>query len=153
MADLTLDSLLQKKGAAAEEAAEPASAPAENQLAEAAEALTPEQIAKADEIRRSIDLTDSNVLMQYGVGAQRDIQTFSEGILEKVKVKDSGKTGELLADLSDQVRSMHVEELTGGKKIPILGSLAGSLRKSAGMKAWRYRSTAFPRNWKKNGWK
>ncbi|MEE0955675.1 MAG: toxic anion resistance protein [Eubacterium sp.] len=129
MGELSLDDLLQKKEAETAPAAE-LTVPTETQVAAEAEKLTPEQLSKVEEIRKSIDLSDSNILMQYGVGAERDIQSFSESILEKVRVKDTGKTGELLADLSDEVRSMKVDELFGSK-IPILGSLWKSMRKFA----------------------
>ena len=129
MGELSLDDLLGKKAAEAGPAAELA-VPTETQVAAEAEKLTPEQLAKAEEIRKSIDLTDSNVLMQYGVGAERDIQAFSESILEKVRVNDTGKTGQLLADLSDEVKSMKVDELFGAK-LPVLGSLWKSVRRFA----------------------
>lgn len=129
MSEVTLDSLLKKKGAIP--AAEmPSRDELQAKTAAEIETLTPEQMKKVEEIRESIDLTDSNVLMQYGIGAQRDIQEFSDSILQKVRVKDSGKTGELLADLSDEVTSMHVSDLLGGKK-SLFGSFARSLRKFA----------------------
>ncbi|MEE1228608.1 MAG: toxic anion resistance protein [Lachnospiraceae bacterium] len=128
MSDVTLDSLLKKKGE--EQQAEMELAPDRGADLAEIEDLSPQQLAKVKEIRADIDLTDSNVLMQYGIGAQRDIQTFSESILEKVKMKDSGKAGELLSDLSDEVNSMKVDELVGGK-LPLFGSLAKSLRKFA----------------------
>ena len=128
MSDVTLDSLLKKKGE--EQQAEMELAPDRGADLAEIEDLSPQQLAMVKEIRADIDLTDSNVLMQYGIGAQRDIQTFSESILEKVKMKDSGKAGELLSDLSDEVNSKKVDELVGGK-LPLFGSLAKSLRKFA----------------------
>lgn len=92
--------------------------------------LTPEQKAEVQKIKDSIDLTDSSALMQYGIGAERDIQEFSESILSTVRLKDTGKTGELLGDLSDEVRSLNVDDFIG-KKVPLFGSLAKSLRKFA----------------------
>ena len=131
MSDVTLESLLEKKDAKQDNT----TAQVRQQTASAVETqvenLTPEQEAKVAQIRKEIDLTDSNVLVQYGIGAQRDIQNFSDTILQKVQVKDSGRTGQLLADLSDQVRSMHVDDLLNADKIPIIGSLLHSLHKFA----------------------
>lgn len=131
MSDVTLESLLEKKDAKQDNT----TAQVRQQTALAVETqvenLTPEQEAKVAQIRKEIDLTDSNVLVQYGIGAQRDIQNFSDTILQKVQVKDSGRTGQLLADLSDQVRSMHVDDLLNADKIPIIGSLLHSLHKFA----------------------
>ena len=131
MSDVTLESLLEKKDAKQDNT----TAQVRQQTALAVETqvenLTPEQEAKVAQIRKEIDLTDSTVLVQYGIGAQRDIQNFSDTILQKVQVKDSGRTGQLLADLSDQVRSMHVDDLLNADKIPIIGSLLHSLHKFA----------------------
>ena len=131
MSDVTLESLLEKKDAKQDNT----TAQVRQQTALAVETqvenLTPEQEAKVAQIRKEIDLTDSNVLVQYGIGAQRDSQNFSDTILQKVQVKDSGRTGQLLADLSDQVRSMHVDDLLNADKIPIIGSLLHSLHKFA----------------------
>jgi len=131
LSDVTLESLLEKKDAKQDNT----TAQVRQQTALAVETqvenLTPEQEAKVAQIRKEIDLTDSNVLVQYGIGAQRDIQNFSDTILQKVQVKDSGRTGQLLADLSDQVRSMHVDDLLNADKIPIIGSLLHSLHKFA----------------------
>lgn len=131
LSDVTLESLLEKKDAKQDNT----TAQVRQQTASAVETqvenLTPEQEAKVAQIRKEIDLTDSNVLVQYGIGAQRDIQNFSDTILQKVQVKDSGRTGQLLADLSDQVRSMHVDDLLNADKIPIIGSLLHSLHKFA----------------------
>lgn len=129
MSEVTLDSLLKKKETQVQQVL-PTKEEISAQTTAEVETLSPEQIKKVEEIRKSIDLTDSNVLMQYGIGAQRDIQEFSDSILQKVRVKDSGKTGELLSDLSDEVASMHVEDLVGGRKT-LFGSLTRSLRKFA----------------------
>ncbi len=131
MSDVTLDALMKKKGVTVT-AAE--NLPTKEELAAQTKAevetLSDEQMKQVEEIRKGIDLTDSNVLMQYGIGAQRQITEFSDSILQKVRVKDSGKTGELLSDLSDEVTSMHVEDFLGGRK-SFFGSLTHSIKKFA----------------------
>ena len=42
---------------------------------------------------------DQNLVLQYGAKAQNKISAFSDNILEDVKTKDIGDTGELLANL------------------------------------------------------
>ena len=46
-----------------------------------------------------IDITDSNVVLQYGAAAQKNISTFSENSLNSVRTKDLGQVGEALSGL------------------------------------------------------
>ena len=48
----------------------------ENEMA--LETLSPEQRARVEEIKDGIDLMDSQQLIQYGVGAQKNISGFSD---------------------------------------------------------------------------
>ena len=95
------------------------------------EDLTPEQLAKVEDIKNSIDLTDSQATLQYGVGAQRNISGFSENILNQVRSKDSGYVGELMSDLAIKVREVGVSDLDDGffEKIPFLRNAAHSVKK------------------------
>ena len=71
MSDVTLESLLEKKDAKQDNT----TAQVRQQTALAVETqvenLTPEQEAKVAQIRKEIDLTDSNVLVQYGISPIR----------------------------------------------------------------------------------
>ena len=44
-----------------------------------------------------IDITDATLVLQYGAGAQKNIASFSENALSKVKTKDLGEVGDALA--------------------------------------------------------
>ena len=44
-------------------------------------------------------MMDSQTALQYGIGAQRNISSFSDNILTQVRSKDSGYVGELMSDL------------------------------------------------------
>ena len=57
-----------------------------------------------DEFNAKIDVYDSTQILQYGAAAQNKISSFSDSILEDVKTKGAGDTGELLADLVGQIK-------------------------------------------------
>ena len=60
-----------------------------------------------DEFITKIDVMDQNLVLQYGAKAQNKISAFSDNILEDVKTKDIGDTGELLADLVGEIKSFN----------------------------------------------
>ena len=145
MADsITLDALMQSKGHTALQVQKPASVEA---VRAQVEELSPEQKARVEEVKNSIDLMDSQAALQYGVGAQRNISSFSDNILTQVRSKDSGYVGELMSDLVLKVKEVDVDGLDEGfwDKIPFLKSLC------SGMKSWRCRSTASSSSWTRPG--
>ena len=118
MADsITLDALMQSKGHTALQVQKPASVEA---VRAQVEELSPEQKARVEEVKNSIDLMDSQAALQYGVGAQRNISSFSDNILTQVRSKDSGYVGELMSDLVLKVRDVGVDALDEGflAKVP-----------------------------------
>lgn len=58
-----------------------------------------------DEFNAKIDVYDSTQILQYGAAAQNKISSFSDSILDDVKTKGAGDTGELLAELVGQIKS------------------------------------------------
>lgn len=72
--------------------------------------LTEEQKKQVDEFVRQIDLTQSNVVLQYGSAAQRKIANFSDNTLQSVKTKDLGETGEMLSDLIVELKGFDAIE-------------------------------------------
>ena len=58
-----------------------------------------------DEFNEKIDVFDSTQILQYGAAAQNKISSFSDSILEDVKTRGAGETGELLAELVGQIKS------------------------------------------------
>ena len=57
------------------------------------DALPPEVLAKAKEVAQSIRIDDSNAIIQYGVGAQKNISSFADSMLQTIRVKDAGMWG------------------------------------------------------------
>ena len=67
--------------------------------------LTKEEQKAIDEFNSKIDVTDTTQVIQYGAAAQEKISEFSDSILEDVKTKNIGPTGDLLADLVSQIKA------------------------------------------------
>ena len=78
----------------------------ESQLSEA-ERKTVEEFSK------KIDITDSNVVLQYGAAAQKNIASFSENALNSVRTKDLGEVGEALSSLVVELKGFNQEEKKG----------------------------------------
>ena len=69
------------------------------------ESMLTEQEKKAvDEFVKKIDITDTNLVLNYGVAAQKSVATFSENALSSVRNKDLGEVGETLSNLVVEVK-------------------------------------------------
>lgn len=125
---ITLDTLMQSSGHTALQVQEPASVEA---VRAQVEELSPEQRVRVEEVKNSIDLMDSQAVLQYGVGAQRNISSFSDNILTQVRSKDSGYVGELMSDLVLKVKEVDVDGLDEGflDKLPFLKNASRAVKK------------------------
>ena len=94
-------------------------------------ALTPEEQKMVDEFASKIELTNSNLIIQYGSGAQKKIAEFSETALNNVRTKDLGEVGTLLTDVVTDLKSFDAEEDEKG----FLGFFKKSSRKLTNLKA------------------
>lgn len=72
--------------------------------------LTPAEQKMVADFAAKIDLTNSNQILQYGVGAQKKIADFSENALEKVRTKDLGEVGKMLSSVVTELKSFDTEE-------------------------------------------
>ncbi len=126
--EITLEALMQGKGNMELQKTEPADM---ETVRTQVEELTPEEKARVEEIKSSIDLMDSQTTLQYGVGAQRNISSFSDNILAQVRSKDSGYVGELMSDLVLKVKDVGVDQLDDGvlDRIPFLKNASRAVRK------------------------
>ncbi len=80
----------------------------ESDLSEAK--LTPAQQKAVEEFARTIDITDSNLVLQYGAAAQKNVSEFSENTLQQIRTKDLGQVGDALTDLVRQLQDFAPEE-------------------------------------------
>lgn len=72
--------------------------------------LTPQEQQMVDRFASQIDLTNTQMVMQYGAGSQKKIADFSETALSSVRTKDMGEVGEMLTDVVAQLREFDEEE-------------------------------------------
>lgn len=77
-----------------------------------------------------IDLNNSNMILQYGSGAQKKIADFSQNVLNNVRTKDLGEIGEMLSGVVNELKSFDVEEEKG-----LFGIFKRSSNKMAAMKS------------------
>ncbi|MBQ9521667.1 MAG: toxic anion resistance protein [Oscillospiraceae bacterium] len=91
----------------------PAPAPAVAEPMPEETRLSPEELRAVDEFAKKIDITDTNLVLQYGAGAQKSVAEFSESALSSVRTKDLGEVGNSLSAL---VASLDNINETGEKK-------------------------------------
>ena len=61
--------------------------------------LSPEEQKMVQDFAEKIDLTNSQMILQYGAASQKKLSDFSETALSRVKTQDMGETGELITGL------------------------------------------------------
>lgn len=127
---LTLDPF----AAAVAEAPAPAPAPAAQAVSEAIiddSSLSEAEKKMVDDFAKQIDVTDTNLVLQYGAGAQQKMASFSESALQNVRTKDLGEVGKLLSSVVTEVKSLE----TGEEKKGILGLFSKGKEKATSLKA------------------
>ena len=63
-----------------------------------------------EEFAKKIDITDSNMILQYGAAAQKNVAGFSENALNSVRTKDLGEVGKSLGELVVELKGFGEEE-------------------------------------------
>lgn len=72
--------------------------------------LSPEEERMVEEFASKIDIGNSQAILSYGVGSQKKIADFSENALERVRTKDLGEIGDMLAGVVGEIRSLESED-------------------------------------------
>lgn len=75
--------------------------------------LTEEEKQAVANFAEQIDLTNSQMVLQYGAGTQKKMADFSETALENVKTKDMGEIGSLLSGVVKELKDFDEEEEKG----------------------------------------
>jgi uncharacterized protein YaaN involved in tellurite resistance len=95
--------------------------------------LTPEELARVEAVKNQINLEDSQAVITYGVGAQREISTFADTILSEIRNKDSGYVGEVMTSLLSHIKRVDVNglEIKDGflSRIPILSAFFNRVKR------------------------
>ena len=75
--------------------------------------LTPEEQKMVDDFAAQIDITNTQMVLQYGAGSQKKIADFSENALNNVRTKDMGEIGQMLTDVVTELKGFEEEEEKG----------------------------------------
>ena len=66
--------------------------------------LSPEEQKMVNDFAEKIDISNSQMVLQYGAASQKKLSDFSETALSRVKTKDMGETGELITNLISELQ-------------------------------------------------
>lgn len=78
--------------------------------------LSEEEQKQVDEFVKQIDITNSQAVMNYGVGTQKKLADFSQKAIDNVRTKDMGEVGDMLTGLVTQLKNFDVDEEEKGFK-------------------------------------
>lgn len=76
-------------------------------------ALSPEEKEMVENFSQQIDLNDSNMIVQYGAGAQKKMADFSESALKSVRTQELGEVGALLTEVVGELKNFDAEDEKG----------------------------------------
>lgn len=99
--------------------------------------FSPEEQQQIQAFSQQINIADSNMILQYGAGAQQKLADFSEKALENVKSQDLGEVGDMLTDVVAELKNFDVDN----EKKGFLGLFHKGENKLDAMKA-KYDKTA-----------
>lgn len=111
MPELTLTPFADKP---VEKPAEPEIPAAQDAEKDLGVTLTPEEKKMVADFAAKIDITDPNIVLQYGAGSQQKIANFSDSALQNVKTKDLGEVGDMITSLVGELRDFEDDDSTKG---------------------------------------
>ena len=79
--------------------------------------LTPEEQKMVEDFADKIDLSNSQMILQYGAASQKKLSEFSDTALSRVRTKDMGETGKLITDLISELQGFDATEENNQKGI------------------------------------
>ncbi|MCC0629134.1 MULTISPECIES: toxic anion resistance protein [unclassified Clostridioides] len=78
------------------------------------EKLSESERKMVKEFAEKIDITNTNMILQYGAGAQKKVAGFSETALKSVKTRDLGEVGDMLTNLVTDLKAFSADEKEQG---------------------------------------
>ena len=105
---LTLTPFPEKKEELPQKTEEQAVAEVKEKMEEESRFTTEEQ-QQIQAFSQQINISDSNMILQYGAGAQQKLADFSEKALENVKSQDLGEVGNMLTDVVAELKNFDVD--------------------------------------------
>ena len=104
--ELTLDTVIPTPAAPAPEEPKPEVIPVKMDE----DLLNDQEKQAVAEFSKKIDISDSNMILQYGAAAQKNVAGFSESALRSVKTKDLGDVGKSLSELVVELKGFGEDE-------------------------------------------
>jgi uncharacterized protein YaaN involved in tellurite resistance len=92
------------------------------------ESAPPERRAEIEQAMSEIDVDDSRSILFFGAGAQEEVTTLADEILEGVRNKDTGAAGQALNEMVSTLRGFSPGELNLNQKPGLLARLLGRAR-------------------------
>ena len=90
------------------------------------ESLPAVRTEEARKIAKTINLQDSQSVVQYGIATQTKISDFSDNLLQEIRGKDAGHVGAALGDLMMRIKDVDADALS--EKKGFFGKLFGNLK-------------------------
>ena len=75
--------------------------------------LTPAEQKMVADFASKIDITDPNIVLQYGAGSQQKIANFSDSALANVRNKDLGEVGDMITNLVGELKNFEDDDSKG----------------------------------------
>lgn len=86
----------------------------EDKMMEVKLELTEKEEQAVQEVAAKIDLTDPQMVMQYGASAQKGVAEFSEAALGSAKTRELGEVGTMIGQLMAELKGFDAEETKKG---------------------------------------
>ena len=78
--------------------------------------LTEEEKKVVHEFAKKIDITNPNLSLEYGAGAQKNVADFSDAAIAAVRTKDLGEVGDMISSLVVELKGFNADEDKKGLK-------------------------------------
>ncbi len=88
----------------------PAAAPQQDAEVIDESIFTDAEKKQISDFAEQINVTDSNMILQYGSAAQQKLADFSEKALENVRTQDLGKVGDMLAGVVTELKDFNADD-------------------------------------------
>lgn len=76
--------------------------------------LSDDEKKMVSDFAEKIDITNTNMILQYGAASQKKIAGFSESALKNVRTKDLGEVGDMITNLIGELKDFNTEEKPKG---------------------------------------
>ncbi|MER2024400.1 MAG: toxic anion resistance protein [Eubacteriales bacterium] len=76
--------------------------------------LTEAEKKAVQQLQKQINISDTNAILQYGVGTQKKMSEFSDAALQTVRTRDLGEVGDMLTGVISNLETFNTEDKNEG---------------------------------------